>query len=97
MATASALAHLVEGRFEEAASLAREAVDQNPRLAQGLRLLAASLAKLGQTDRAAEIMQEVLKIEPQLTLAKLRARMLGMDESVWSKWAEGLRLAGLPE
>jgi len=37
------------------------------------------------------------KIEPKLTLAKLRSRLVGIDERVWSKVAEGLRLAGLPD
>jgi hypothetical protein len=43
------------------------------------------------------VLQEVLKIEPQLTLSKLRARLMHYDESVWNKFADGLRLAGLPE
>jgi hypothetical protein len=42
-------------------------------------------------------MREVLKLEPQLTLSKLRARMGFMEESVWNKYADALRLAGLPE
>jgi hypothetical protein len=39
----------------------------------------------------------MLEIEPHLTLAKLRERLLGIDERVWSTVAEGLRLAGLPK
>jgi len=97
MAAASALAHLAEGRFDDAASSARAAVDQNPRFAQGLRLLAASLAKLGHRERAAEVVQQLLEMEPQLTLTKLHARMRGIDQRVWNYWAEGLRLAGLPD
>ena len=96
-ATVTALAHLVEGRFDDAVSWARQAVEQNPRFAQGQRLLAASFAKLGRRQQAAEVMREVLNMEPQLTLTKLRARMQGMADGVWTKLAEGLRLAGLPE
>ena len=97
MAAAVALAHFAADRFEDAAAAAREALDQNPRFAQAKRMLAASLAMLGQRERAAKIVQEVLKTEPQLTLTRLRARLRGMDEGVWNKWVEGLRLAGLPE
>jgi TolB-like protein len=97
MASAAGLAYFAAGRFEDAATAARETLDQNPRFAQAKRMLAASLAMLGQRERAAEIVQEVLKMEPQLTLTRLRARLRGMDEGVWSKWAQGLRLAGLPE
>jgi hypothetical protein len=39
----------------------------------------------------------MFKIEPHLTLSKLRSRLLGIDEGVWNKVAQGLRLAGLPE
>ena len=92
-----AFAHFVEGRFDEAATWAQKALAQNPRYAAGLRILAASLAKLGQRDKAAEAMREVLKLEPQLTLSKLRARSMHYEESVWNKLADGLRLAGLPE
>lgn len=97
MASAAALAHFAEGRFEDAAAAARETLDQNPRFAQAKRTLAASLAMLGQKEHAAEIVQEVLTMEPQLTLTRLRARLRGMDEGIWNKWAQGLRLAGLPE
>jgi hypothetical protein len=40
---------------------------------------------------------DFLKVEPHLTLAKMRARAMFIDESVWNKVADGLRLAGLPD
>jgi hypothetical protein len=70
---------------------------QNPRSTIALRFLAGSLARLGHMERAANVLQDMLKIEPQLTLAKLRSRLVGIDEGVWSKVADGLRLAGLPD
>jgi hypothetical protein len=62
-----------------------------------MRVLAASLAKLGQRDKAAEAVQDMLKLEPQLKLSNLRARSMYYGDSVWNKFADGLRLAGLPE
>jgi Flp pilus assembly protein TadD len=97
MASGMALAHIVEGNFEEAAACARMAVDQNPRSTIALRFLAGSLAQLGQKEKAATALRQILEIEPQLTLSRLRSRLLGIDEGVWSKVAEGLRLAGLPD
>jgi tetratricopeptide (TPR) repeat protein len=47
-----AFAHFVEGRFDEAASWAQNALAQSPRSAAALQILAASLAKLGQSDKA---------------------------------------------
>ena len=96
-AAGMALACLVAGNFDESASLARSALNENPRYAAALRFLASSLAKLGQRDQAAEIARQVLQIEPQFTLTRLRARLTFMDEGVWSAYADGMRLAGLPE
>ena len=42
-------------------------------------------------------MREVLNVEPQLTLTKLRARLMFMEEEIWHDYAAALRLAGLPE
>ena len=96
-ATGMALAHVVDENFEEAAACARTAVDQNPRSTIALRFLAGSLARLGQEDRAASTLAEMLRIEPGLTLKALGSRLRGIDEGVWAKVADGLRLAGLPE
>ena len=96
-AAGMALACLVAGKFDEAAALARSALAENPRYAAALRILAASLAKLGQMDQAAELVRQVLQIEPQFTLTRLRARLTFMDEGVWNAYADGMRLAGLPE
>jgi len=92
-----ALAHVVDGNFEDAAACARIAVDQNPRSTIALRFLAGTLARLGQKEKAASALKDMLEIEPNLTLEKLHARLRGIDECVWNKVAEGLRLAGLPE
>ena len=56
-----------------------------------------SLASLERQVSAAEAMNEVLKIEPGLTLALLRQRVLFMPESIWGRYAAGLRTAGLPD
>jgi tetratricopeptide (TPR) repeat protein len=97
MAAAATLAHLVEERYAQAASCAKKALAQNPRFAITLRHLAISLAKMGELDQAAEAMKKMLEIEPQLTVSKLRARIAFLPQSVWTNFAEGLRLAGLPE
>ena len=96
-ASGMAFAHVVDGHFEDAAICARMAVDQNPRSTIALRFLAGSLARLGHKEKAAKALQDMFKIEPHLTLSRLRTRLLGIDEGVWNKVAEGLRLAGLPD
>jgi TolB-like protein/tetratricopeptide (TPR) repeat protein len=95
--TGLGMAHFFADEFDEAAAWCKKALAQNPHFALAFRLLAASLAKLGQKDRASEAMRELLKIEPQLTLSNLHARTRFMEESEWIKFSEALRLAGLPE
>jgi TolB-like protein len=97
MAAHGAFAHFVKGEFRDAASLAKKALAQNPRSARALRLLAASLAKLGERDQAAAAIEKILAIEPQLTISKLRLRLRHWPENAWNSYSEGLRLAGLGE
>jgi hypothetical protein len=74
------------------------ALAQNPRSAVALRCLAASLAKLGQKEKAAAAAQKLLNIEPQFTLAELRARVQFLDKTPWGNaFVHALRLASLPE
>jgi tetratricopeptide (TPR) repeat protein len=97
MAAAAALAHFVAGQFGEAAGCARKALAQNPRFAPTLRVLAASHARLGDLDGAARSVRELLKLEPDLTIDLLHARMAHMEESALAPFMEALRIAGLPE
>jgi TolB-like protein/Tfp pilus assembly protein PilF len=91
-------AFLFQGRFEEAASCAERALVHNPRFTVALRSLAASLAKLGHQERASAVVQQLLRIEPKLTLSVWRARLRWLDKTPWGKgYVEALRLAGLPE
>lgn len=92
-----AVAHLVHGQFDKAAAISEAALLQNPRHAVALRALAASLAKMGQREAAAATLRKLLKIDPNLTISGLRARLMFMNQSVWQSYADGLRLAGLPE
>jgi len=69
----------------------------NPRFAPPLQVLAAALVNLGQRDKAAAVVLQLLKLEPQLSLARLRSRLMFMDERVWARFSEDLRLAGIPD
>jgi tetratricopeptide (TPR) repeat protein len=91
-------AYFNAGHFKEAVSWSEAALVHNPRFTVALRTLAAGLAKLGQGEKAAAIVQELLNIEPQLTLSNLRARVRFLDETPWGNaLLDALRLTGLPE
>src|SRR5262249_55175516 len=91
------LAYFTDGQFEEAAATAKKSLMQNPRLGAARRVLAASLATLGDRDRAADAVQQLLKIDPELSFPTLRARLSYMDQHVWDRYGGALRLAGMPE
>ena len=91
------VAYYTAGRYEEAIAHNTRALLSNPRYAQSLRVLAASYAMLGQHDKAAEAMQRFRKVDPQATLSSLRVRLGFISTAVWTRLAEGLKLAGLPE
>lgn len=95
--TGIGMAHFIAGQYDEAVLWNKKALAQNPRSAVALRVLAASLACLGQKVRAREAIRELLKIEPNLTISSLQPRMRMQHESVWTKFSEALRLAGLPD
>jgi len=97
LAGGMSLAYYLEENFDQSIAWSEKALAQNPRYVVSIRLLAANYARLGLKDRAAERMQQLLKGDPQLTIAKQRSRMMFMDAAVWSKLADGLKLAGLPE
>ena len=97
LAGGMSLAYYLQDKFDDSIQWSQKALAQNPRYVVAIRLLAANYARLGQSDKAAEWVQQLLKGEPALTISKQRSRMMFMDENVWNKLADGLRLAGLPE
>jgi Flp pilus assembly protein TadD len=97
MAAHGAFAYFVAGQFKDAAALAKKALAQNPRSARALRLLAASLARLGEREQAAAAIRELLTIDPQQTISKVGLHLRHWPESGWNNYREALRLAGLPD
>jgi TolB-like protein/Flp pilus assembly protein TadD len=97
MAAATSFAHFELAQYPQATASAKRAAAQNPRSAIVLRLLAASLAMAGERRQAAEVVKELLKIDPQLTISKHHARLSFLPAAIWRTYAEALRLAGLPQ
>ena len=95
MSTAMALACFAARRFDETVSWSEKALTQNRRFVVALRILASALAKLGQREQAADVVQEILKIDPHLTVSALRANRT-WEAGFRNQHCEGLRLAGLP-
>ena len=58
--------------------------------------LAAALALGGQMDEARTMMTRLMRIKPQMTLARMSSRRI-RDRLRWRNTIDGLRLAGMPE
>jgi TolB-like protein len=96
VATGLANAHMSVGDFGGALAAAMVALRQNPRSAVAHRVAAASLAKLGRQEQAADAVRNLLVIDPDLTVTRLDAQRTYVMGGWWSEFLAALRLAGLP-
>jgi TolB-like protein/tetratricopeptide (TPR) repeat protein len=92
-----AFAHYRKRQYEQAVVAATKALNQYPRYTWPFRILVASLVELGRLTEAKKVALELLGIEPELTLTKLRARLRFREEDDFKEYAAALRLAGLPD
>lgn len=66
------VAHLLTGRYEQAAECARRSVALNPRTAAAQRLLGACCGHLGRLDEAKQALAEAQRLVPDFSLAAFR-------------------------
>jgi TolB-like protein len=97
MSAGMALNEIAAAKYEEAAIWAERALVQNRRSTVVLRALAVALANAGRTEEARRAVQQLLAIEPELTVSKWRASMALINEELVDIYVAGLRKAGLPE
>jgi tetratricopeptide (TPR) repeat protein len=97
MQVGMALAHFFAGRFELSASWAEKAQGNLPSLLAAPALIAASQALSGRTDKAGQAMERVRQLDPTLRVSSLSAWLPIQRPEDVARFAEGLRLAGLPE
>ncbi|HVX66918.1 MAG TPA: winged helix-turn-helix domain-containing protein, partial [Bryobacteraceae bacterium] len=88
---------LCEGRPEEAIEWALRSLAASPHWPPSYWLLAAANAHLGRIEEARRYVGELLKINPSLTVSKLRVSLRARDPSRVEVVIQGLRLGGLPE
>ena len=97
VSTGMAIACLADSKFKEAVTWAEKALAENPRFGVALRVLAVALANSDQLDRARQVVKEVLRLEPHLTLSGLRTRIPMQNTPILNLYRELLKKAGLPE
>ena len=98
--TFSAMAHacFFLDRYEEALALAEQMVQHSPDAHPSLRIGAASAAFAGHNDTARRFAARLRVVDPAFVVSRLSA-YLGpyQEEAFVEKYAQGLRIAGLPE
>ena len=98
MRSGTAHAHFFLGRYDEAASWAAMALQDNPDFQPGLRIAAASNAMAGRPEQAHKAVARLRQLNPALRVSNLKD-VLGPYRRAedLSRYEEGLRRAGLPE
>jgi len=89
--------HLLKRDFESAVAVGRTVSEMNPSFAASHRLYLAALGHTGRTQEAAIIRQRLLALEPDFTVDRFLATTPLQREVDRELFAEGLRLAGVPE
>jgi hypothetical protein len=92
-----ALAHFFAGRHDEATSQAERVLRESLNFHTALRVSAASHALAGRIEQGQNALARLRQVDPALRVSNLKdLTPLRRLEDI-AKYAEGMRLAGLPE
>jgi adenylate cyclase len=98
MRTGTAFAHFLLGRYDQAASWAAMALQDNPDFQPGLRIAAASNAMAGRPEQAHQAVARLRQLNPALRVSNLKDVLSPFRRAEdLARYGEGLRRAGLPE
>jgi len=97
MKSANASAHFISGRYAEALSWAETAMREQPNSLIATCAAAASAALSGRHDEAQKAMARLRQLNPALRVSNLKDLFPIRRSEDFTKWADGLRKAGLPE
>ncbi|WP_090183178.1 winged helix-turn-helix domain-containing tetratricopeptide repeat protein [Pseudomonas arsenicoxydans] len=97
MQVGMALAHFFAGRFDSTTQWAEKALGNLPSFLAPVALVAASHALSGRMDKAQLAMQRLRELDPSLRLSNLKDWLPIQRPEDFMRFADGLRLAGLPE
>ena len=92
--TALAAAHYQAGRYGEAVSFGRKALQQRSGWAPGHRIFCASLAQAGQIDEARTELDQLKELHPDISIAWIE-KHVPYTAGPMAKFIEGMRKAGL--
>jgi TolB-like protein/class 3 adenylate cyclase/Flp pilus assembly protein TadD len=91
---ALAVAHYLAGRYTEAITFGRKAVQQRDGITAGHRIYVASLAEAGQLEQARRALQHLRELQPNISVAWCE-QYVPYPPGPMAKFLDGLRKAGL--
>ncbi len=93
-----AWAHLLARRYAEAVEWADRSLDESPHYTPMVRYKLVACAHLGRIGEGRELLQQLLRLQPDLTIAGLKAYPgMTVTPEYTSMCEEGFRKVGLPE
>ena len=90
-------AHMLSGNYEQAIKVGRRTVRANPEFVNGYKALIASLGHLGCIDEATHYRALLAQCEPSFSIERFVKSYPFQQDADRQRYAEGLRLAGVPE
>jgi adenylate cyclase len=88
-------AYFLTEEYEEAIASFKRALNRNPNFRLVHTYLVASYGEVGREEEARAEAEEILRIDPNLSLEALRQRLPYRDQAVLERLIAGLRSAGL--
>lgn len=85
------------GKFESALEIAKRSLRANRSHTSTLRTIAIAEWQLGRKDQARQAVQELLRLEPSLTVSGFLERSPAADYETGKEWSAVLEKAGLPK
>jgi TolB-like protein/class 3 adenylate cyclase len=95
--TAIALGHFLAGRFEDSLLWTERALLEQPNLLLPLLCLVGTTALLGRIDEAQRLVPRLLQVNPSFRISDIKDMGPFRRPEDPARFAEGARLAGLPE
>jgi TolB-like protein len=89
-----AAASYMAGRFDQAVTEIRRALEERPDIMSGHRMLVASLAQSGRVEEAKEALKTLRSLQPSISIEWIR-QWVPYTERTMERFLEGMRRAGL--
>jgi TolB-like protein/class 3 adenylate cyclase len=97
MQTATALAYFVGGDYATSLAWASRASHEGPTFLAAHRMVAVNSGLLGRIGEARKAVSRMLELDPHSRMSNLKSHTPLRRPQDFAKYAEGLRLAGMPE